>query len=121
MIVGQIDNNLEAKIGIELFAHGKLNRVACIIDTGFNGFLALPMPIVDGFELQLGVVQSGITADGRAGYFDTVKVQIMWFGETVDLQAQVLDEALIGTRLLRGLRFDADWLSGGEVRLEKLK
>lgn len=111
MIVGQIDKNLEARIGIEVFAHGKLNEVGCIIDTGFNGFLALPMTIVDGFELQLGVVQSGITADGRAGYFDTV----------IDLQAQVLDEALIGTRLLRGLRLDADWLPGGEVRLVRLK
>lgn len=121
MIVGAIDPNLDARIELEIVIECERKKVECVLDTGFNGFLSLPMPLVNKLGLKLGAVQSGITADGKSGYFDTVRTTILWLDEEKSFQAQVLDEALIGTRLLRGLRMEADWISNGVLRLQRLQ
>ena len=108
MIEGRIDENLEARITLQVLAAGGCENVDFLVDTGFNGFVAIPMSLVRRFDLSLGAVQSGITADGRSGYFDTVKIELVWHGITTPYRAQVLDEPLIGTRLLRGNKLSAN-------------
>jgi hypothetical protein len=71
--------------------------------------------------VRLGAVQRGITADGRTGFFDTVEVQVIWHGRPLVLRAQVLDETLLGTRLLNGNEFVVNWEVGGEVRLSEIQ
>ena len=78
MIIGKIDENLEARIELRVISGEQTHRVEFLVDTGFNGYLALPMSLVSSLELPLGEVQGGITADGRIGFFDTVRVQIIW-------------------------------------------
>lgn len=102
MITGRIDENLEARLALEIFTHERTHEVEFLLDTGFNGFLSLPIPLVNRLKLPLGEVQRGITADGRTGYFDTVRVVIIWNSRRLHLHAQVLEEPLIGVRLLRG-------------------
>lgn len=109
MITGRIDENLEARLAIEILTQEQTHVVEFLLDTGFNGFLAIPMTLVDRLGLPLGEVQRGITADGRTGYFDTVRVDIVWNSRRVHLHAQVLDEPLIGVRLLRGFELNAIW------------
>lgn len=120
MITGKIDENLDAHIEIEVLSESGQQTVKCVLHTGFNGFLSLPMPLIDELGLSLGPVQSGITADGKTGYFDTAYVNILWLDGQKSFQAQVLDEALVGTRLLRGLRMVADWWPDGDLVLSKL-
>ncbi len=119
MIIGKIDENLEARIELQVMSGDRTQAVEFLVDTGFNGYLALPMSLVSGLELSLGEVQRGITADGRIGFFDTVRVQIVWHEEPLSLHAQVLDEPLIGARLLHGHELNAMWIPNGIVRLIK--
>lgn len=120
MIIGRIDNNLEARIELQILTSDETHGIEFLVDTGFNGFLALPMSLVSRFGLRLGEVQRGITADGRTGFFDTVQVQIIWHHKLLLLHAQVLDEPLIGTRLLQGHELNAKWQPEGKFTLEIL-
>lgn len=117
MITGRIHENLEARIELQIVHENGTDNVEFLVDTGFNGYLAIPQSLVDHFNLELGAVQRGITADGRASYFDTVEVQAIWHGRSRALRAQVLDEPLVGTRLLDGNKLSADWTVGGEFQL----
>jgi len=120
MIEGRIDNNLEARIKLQVLTADGHEDVEFLVDTGFNGFVAIPMSLVQRFNLNLGAVQSGVTADGRAGYFDTVSIELLWHGTPISLRAQVLDEPLIGTRMLQGNALSADWIANGFFQLPPL-
>jgi clan AA aspartic protease len=119
MITGHIDENLEARVKIQLVCEDNIVDVEFLVDTGFNGYLAVPPSLVTRLDLQLGAVQRGITADGRVGFFDTVEVQIIWHNRPLKLRAQVLDEPLIGVRLLNGNEFFANWSPGAELQLSE--
>ncbi len=120
MIEGRIDSNLEARIQVQVMTTGGIKEVEFLVDTGFNGFIAVPISLVREFSLPLGAVQSGVTADGRAGYFDTVTIEFLWHGSAISHRAQVLDEPLIGTRLLRGNAVSAEWIAEGRFHLSRL-
>ena len=120
MANGWIDKNLEARLELMVCGPDERKAVEFLIDTGFNGYLAVPISLVRELNLPLGVVQSGVTADGRAGYFDTVSLQLIWHGVPMPIRAQVLDEPLIGTRLLRGNSFAAQWVVNGPFSISPL-
>jgi len=120
VISGTIDGNLDARIPLTLLALDEKHEVEFILDTGLYGYLAVSAPLVAQLGLKLGAVQSGITADGRSGFFDTVRVVIDWHGKIRSVQAQVLDEPLIGTRLLNGNRVNANWLVGSKLIITEL-
>ncbi len=121
MIEGNIDRKLEANLELNILLEGAKHRQGFIVDTGFNGYVAVPQTLVDRLGLTLFDVQKGITADGRSGFFDTVKLTVFWHGEPLTVQAQILDEALVGTRLLRGCRITADWIPGGSFNVELIR
>lgn len=120
MIEGRIDDHLEARITLPILTAGGREEIEFLVDTGFNGFVAIPPSLVQRLQLEVGAVQTGVTADGRTGYFDTVSVEIMWHQTPLSLRAQVLDEPLIGTRLLRGNRLSANWVVDGPFRLSRI-
>ena len=117
MIVGEIDANLEARVTRSLIHGERRLDVLFLVDSGFNGYLAVPQSVVSQLKLPLATVQRGMTADGRVSYFDTVEVCVIWDDQPKFLRAQVLDEPLIGTRLLSGHDLQARWEVGGEFRL----
>ena len=117
MIVGEIDANLEARVTLSLIHKERRLDVLFLVDSGFNGDLAVPQSVVKQLSLPLATVQRGATADGRVSYFDTVDVSVIWDDQPKAIRAQVLDEPLIGTRLLRGHDLQARWEVGGRVRL----
>lgn len=121
MIEGRIDSNLEATIEVDIQQDGAIHRQRFLVDTGFNGFIAVPVSLVHKLGLKLLDVQAGITADGRASYFDTVEITVPWHEEARTVQAQILDEALIGTRLLRGSQIQADWVRDGTFLVQQLR
>lgn len=87
MITGRIDENLEARIEVQIVHENVTEAVEFLVDTGFNGYIAISLPLVERFDLRLGAVQTGITADGRTGFFDTVEVQVIWHGRPLMLTA----------------------------------
>jgi clan AA aspartic protease len=120
MIVGRITGeDLEARVRLELLNKGKTTEVDFLIDTGFSGYMAVPLTIVESLDLEFQDLQRGIMADGRRGFFDTVDLCVIWHDQPIIVRAQVLGEPLIGTRMLKGHSVQANWQHGGEVRLTK--
>ncbi|MCX7410280.1 MAG: clan AA aspartic protease [Planctomycetales bacterium] len=117
MITGHIDENLEARIKLSVKADADVTAVEFLLDTGFNGHLSVTRALVETLGLELKDVQSGITADGRLGYFETVDVDVVWHGRETTVRAQVLDEAMLGTRMLKGCELSALWNAGGVVSI----
>jgi clan AA aspartic protease len=101
MIRGHIDEDLQAIVPLDVLHKTKTETIEFLVDTGFTGFLALPPPLVRKLGLSVIDIQRGMTADGRVGYFETVDVCILWHDQPKVLRAPVLDEPLIGTRLLK--------------------
>ncbi len=120
MINGWISSNLDAIVELGISNAAVVHKQQFIVDTGFNGFIAVPQCLVDRLGLPLRDVQLGITADGHSSFFDTVEITVLWHDEAITVQAQILDEALIGTRLLRGSRIGADWIRDGMFQIEKM-
>ncbi|EKJ98747.1 hypothetical protein RBSH_05940 [Rhodopirellula baltica SH28] len=118
MIEGRIDNNVEAFVDLEIQLDDTTHAIAFLVDTGFNGFLSIPFRLVHQLGLPLSDVQQGVTADGRSSFFDTVELTVIWHGNPLTVQAQVLDEPLLGTRLLRGSKIEAAWIQGGMFQIE---
>lgn len=117
MIVGEIDANFEARVTLSLIHEERSLDLVFLVDSGFNGYLAVPQSVVSQLSLPLATVQRGATADGRVSYFDTVDVDVIWDDQPKVIRAQVLDEPLIGTRMLRGHDLEARWEVGGNFRL----
>ena len=117
MITGRIDENLEARIGLSVKVGADMGEIEFLLDTGFNGHLSVTRSLVETLGLELQDVQSGITADGRLGYFETVDLDVVWHGRETTVRAQVLDEAMLGTRMLKGCELVAVWNAGGIVSI----
>ena len=117
MIVGQLDENLQIIVPLVVVHKAATTEVAFLVDTGFNGFLSVSPELVRRLNLSVVDVQRGITADGHVGFFERVDVCVIWNDRPHTLRAQVLDEPLIGTRLLSGNDLHVRWQSGGEFRL----
>jgi len=120
MMNGRIDASFEAHLELAIQLEDELKRESFLVDTGFNGFIAVSQAMVEHLGLALLDVQEGVTADGRTGYFDTVQITVLWHGRELTVRAQILDEALIGTRLLRGSRVRAEWVRDGQFQVEPI-
>lgn len=115
MTTGRIDANLEAHIELPVRAGEVFLDVDFLLDTGFNGHLSVTPSLVKSLGLELKDAQSGVTADGRVGYFATVDLTVFWQDDEITVRAQVLDETMLGTRMLKGCEFHADWTVDGVV------
>ncbi len=74
MIVGDIDANPEARVTLSLIHKERSLDVWFLVDSGCNGYLAVPQSVVSQLSLSRATVQRGTTADGRVSDFDTVDV-----------------------------------------------
>ena len=120
MIVGRVDGNIEARVTLSVLNRGTKEDLSFLVDSGFNGYLAIPEAVVRQLNLPLATVQRGATADGRVSYFDPVDVCVIWDGKPTNVRAQVLDETLIGTRMFRGFDMQVRWEAGGEIQLTRV-
>lgn len=81
-----------------------------VVDTGFNGELCLPLPLLKkhGFVWR-GIRKVGL-ADGSRIDSDLYEGEILWFGKRrkVTALATRSHEGLLGTEMLRGVRLEMD-------------
>jgi clan AA aspartic protease len=94
-----------------------------VMDTGYEGFLALPERAFKELELdRLATARTGMTADGRpidmSSSVGSVKLEAVdgTYDGLVDTWPGI-DEILVGTRLLQRLKVTLDYCSGF-LRLE---
>jgi len=122
MMQGRVDQNCEATIRLVV---GNLNSqrqvIDAVIDTGFTGFLTLPLTIITSLDLRLYGREEGTLGDGSICIFDVYGGLIIWDGEfrRIDVNASETSP-LLGMSLLYGYQMRLDAIEGGMVMIQSL-
>lgn len=122
MMKGYVNRYLEPVVAIEIGdREGAFQSFEAILDTGFNGEIALPSPAIQRLGLAgRGRALNWTVATGEEAEMREFDGVVSWHGQS--RRAAVLetgDEPLLGTSLLSGSRISIDMRSGGEVLIEE--
>lgn len=100
---------------------GRAIVIEFIIDTGFQGALALPPAAVAMLGLPFRDTIAANLANATDVDIDVYKAVIVWNGQerAVDVLATGR-RPLLGTMLLDGFHMDIDFVEGGQVNLDLL-
>ena len=122
MITGHIVAGREALIPISLLgSHGQVEPTDAVIDTGFTGFLILPLQQIAHLQFPYEGMMRVELGDGQAVDLDMFTGMVLWDGQLREGIVLAVDGTpLIGMALLVGSRVCLDVTDGGVVTIEKL-
>lgn len=123
MMNGFVNQNCEATIRLVVSNQSKQRRaIDAVIDTGFTGFLTLPLIVINSLNLRLYSREEGTLGDGSTCIFDVYSGLVIWDSEYryIDVNAAET-EPLVGMSLLYGYRIQLDAIEGGIVVIQSLK
>ena len=122
MMNGYVNRDLEPMVAIEIEdREGTFQSFEAILDTGFNGEIALPPRTIQ----RLGLADRGRALNWTVATGEEVEAReftgvVSWHGQS--RRVIVLEtggEPLVGTSLLSGSRLSIDMRTGGEVLIEE--
>ncbi len=122
MIIGSVNANREATIRLILHGtQGQAQEIEVIIDTGFTGFLTLPLPLIASLGLPWRGPAQAVLADGSLHLFDVYAATVIWDGQARTVEIDAADsEPLVGMSLIYGYDLRIQAVDGGTVTLEAL-
>ena len=121
MISGIVTEDLDLLVTIEIFdGNGVLRSLEAVLDTGFNGDLALPRDVI----LELGLAYRGklswILATGQEETMSNYDGAVSWHGQSRDVEVvETASESILGMALVIGSKLTVDARIGGEVLIEE--
>ncbi len=122
MIEGVVNALYEPVVPLSLQGPaGRALQVEAVIDTGYNGLLALPPPVVVALGLaRLGSGEASL-ADGSVVSFDIYSVTVSWDGRLRHIEVDEADTTpLVGMLLLDGYDLNIRVREGGRVLIQAL-
>jgi clan AA aspartic protease len=121
MMQGYVNQNYEAMLSLVVRNGDKLKSITAVIDTGFTGFLSLPISTVTELELSWSYRDRATLGDGSEVLFDIYDGMVIWGGQYREIEINAAEtEPLIGMSMLRGYRLEVDTVQGGLVRIAEL-
>jgi clan AA aspartic protease len=121
MMTGSV-KNLHALLPVAFHSPNPFNpTIEFVVDTGFTGFLTLPVDAVSAMGLPLLYRIPADLADGSTVQVEVYAATIVWEG--VERQVPVLATGrrpLLGTALLEDLERVVQFAEGGSVTVEGL-
>ena len=100
---------------------GHEQEVEATIDTGFTGFLTLPLAMVAGLLLTYHSQSIAILADGSSVTLALYQATVLWEAQQRRiLVVQAEGGVLLGTALLHGARLVIEFVDGGPVTVTPL-
>jgi clan AA aspartic protease len=123
MMHGIVDQNCEATLRLVVGnANSQRQVIDAVIDTGFTGFLTLPLTVITSLNLRLYSREEGKLGDGSTCIFDVYSGFVIWDGDLqrIDINASET-EPLIGMSLLYGYRVQLDVIEGGTLKIHALQ
>jgi clan AA aspartic protease len=122
MMHGIIDRNCEATIRLVVGnANSQRQTINALIDTGFTGFLTLPLSVIASINLRLYRREAGTLGDSSVCIFDVYRGLVIWDGEFREIDINASEAApLVGMSLLYGYRIQLDAIEGGTVTIQSL-
>jgi clan AA aspartic protease len=121
MMQGYVNENYEAMISVAVKNGSSLKSFDAVIDTGFTGFLSLPIAVIMELGSQWSYRDRATLGDGSETVFDVYNAEIVWNGQLQAIEIDAAEtEPLLGMALLRGYRLQVDTIEGGLVTIETL-
>ena len=121
MLTGTV-NDLQAWHTVEVLTiGGQYLSVEALLDTGFNGGLALPASVIPQLELVPRGNRYGYLAIGGEFQLPTWRGTVVWNERPRSVEIVETDsEPLLGMDLLRGSRVTIEVREGGAVTVDAL-
>jgi clan AA aspartic protease len=121
MMQGYVNQNYEAMLPVVVKNNDKLKSITAVIDTGFTGFLSLPISIIMELELSWSYRDRATLGDGSEVLFDIYDAMVIWGGQYREIEINAAEtEPLLGMSMLRGYRLQVDTVQGGLVTIVQL-
>jgi clan AA aspartic protease len=120
MIRGTVTGDREIVIQLEALAadHASVS-IQAVVDTGFNGFLTLPVDLLKTLGAAAAGTRRAELGDGNVVEMDVYFVRIKWHNEDREVLAlQPESTPLVGMSLLWGSRVSFDAQDGGTATIE---
>ena len=96
-------------------------RVEFIVDTAFDGDLAMPAHLISRVEASYSASRRVRMADGYESNQEYRQVELAWDEDIIPIEVLVMDTTpLIGVLLMNDYLLQAEMQEGGEVSLEPL-
>ena len=120
MTTGYISEYGEVVVPIDIFdQRSRLRRVEAIVDTGFDYFLALPVPLIQSLGLAWVGRRRMRVATDQMERFESFAAEVWWFGARLPIRVlQTQSEILVGTRLLWESQLTVQLWQGGSVTVQ---
>ncbi len=123
MMHGLVNQNCEAVIRVAVgHADAPKQMVEAVIDTGFTGFLSLPLITIEALSLPWIFRDMATLGDGSEVIFDMYRAIVIWDG-----QLQVVDVAaseaapLVGMSLLYRFKLEIEAIEGGSMTITAIR
>ena len=123
MIKGKISDNGSPLIEIRVIGSRADITVEGVLDTGFDGYLCLPVTTAVSLGLELIKLENAELADGTILEDEPVfSGRMEWDSDVIDVNIVLTKSAdtLLGTDLLRGMEVGSNY-STGEVVIEEIR
>ncbi|MCC5900006.1 MAG: clan AA aspartic protease [Phormidium sp. BM_Day4_Bin.17] len=121
MVRGYVNQNYEAMLPVVVRNNDKLKSITAVIDTGFTGFLSLPISLITELELSWSYRDRATLGDGSEVLFDIYDAMVIWGGQYREIEINAAEtEPLLGMNMLRGYRLQVDTVQGGLVTIAQL-
>jgi len=122
VIIGNVNAYREAIVHLKVRGpEGSEQGVAAIVDTGFNGWLTLPSPLITTLNLPFRGRGAGTMADGSEALFDIHEATVVWDGQPRLVPVYAVEsEPLLGMDFFYGDELTIQVVEGGSVAIKKL-
>lgn len=122
MILGTVNDRNQIRIDLPVLdGAGYQQVVNAILDSGFEGWLALPHALITSLQMSWLTEGSVRFADGRVERIDYYEGTVVWDGVERTVEVHALDgDILIGMALLSGYDLRARIVIGGAVQIEAI-
>lgn len=121
MIIGKVTSDLETVIELEIGGSSQSEKIECIVDTGFSGYLALPSELIENFTLPKIDDQEVRLGDGTVVSLARYIAKVIWQGVEPSVSVLRTDGGSIaGMLLLLVSRVIIDVIEDGDVSIEVL-
>lgn len=118
---GRVNAVLEATLPLIIHGPNGQMAVTAVIDTGYNGFLSLPLAIVTALSLPPLASRSVTLGDSSRKVLDFYEASVVWDGSLKTISVLCVEgDPLMGTALLKGLKLDIDFVVGGPVQVVRI-
>ena len=120
MKIGEVTSDGDALVRVAVYdTDENAHDVHAVLDTSFNGFLALPARLIEEFGLAYRNELQIVLASGEKRAVSTYEATLRWDGERRSAVVIEAGEALAGMALFWGHVLRVDCTEGGAVHAQE--